>query len=52
MTVLPNQIASVNRRYRLPLGVGWEFGRLIHDRAHLTAAVTELVRPLLFRVWL
>jgi hypothetical protein len=37
-----NQSASVNRRYRLPLGVGLEFGRSSHDRAHLTAPVTEL----------
>ena len=41
---LSNQGASVNRRYRLPLGVGWEFGRVIHDSAHLTAPVTELCR--------
>ena len=40
----PNQIASVNRRYRLPLGVGLDFGRGSHERAHLTAPVTELVR--------
>ena len=39
-----NQIASVNRRYRLPLGAGGEFGRVIHDSRHLTAPVTELCR--------
>ena len=39
-----NQIASVNRRYRSPLGVGLEFGRVRHDSRHLTAAVTELHR--------
>ena len=41
---LSNQGASVNRRYRLPLGVDLEFGRDSHDRAHLTAPVTELCR--------
>ena len=41
---LSNQGASVNRRYRLPLGVGLDFGRVIHDSAHLTAPVTELHR--------
>ena len=41
---LSNQGASVNRRYRLPLGVGWEFGRASHDSAPLTAPVTELCR--------
>jgi hypothetical protein len=41
---LSNQGASVNRRYRLPLGVGWEFGRVSRDSAHLTAPVTELWR--------
>ena len=44
MITPPNQIASVNRRYRLPLGVGLEFGRVFHDAAHLTAPVTELCR--------
>ena len=41
---LSNQGASVNRRYRLPLGVGLDFDRGIHDSAHLTAPVTELCR--------
>ena len=41
---LSNQGASVNRRYRLPLGVGLDFDRLSHDSAHLTAPVTELCR--------
>ena len=40
----PNQIAPVNRRYRSPLGVGGEFGRVIHDSAGISAVVTELVR--------
>ena len=39
-----NQIASVNRRYRLPLGVGLDFGRSSHDSRPLTAPVTELCR--------
>ena len=42
-TKRPNQSASVSRRYRLPLGVGLEFGRVLHGWAHLTAPVTELV---------
>ena len=37
-------IAPVNRRYRSPLGVGGEFGRVIHDSARPSAAVTELHR--------
>lgn len=37
-----NQIASVNRRYRHPLGVGLGCGRVLYDSAHLTAPVTEL----------
>ena len=41
---MPNQSASVNRRYRSPLGVGLDFGRVRHDSARLTAAVTELCR--------
>ena len=41
---LSNQGASVSRRYRLPLGVGLDFDRVIHDSAHLTAPVTELCR--------
>ena len=41
---LTNQGASVNRRYRLPLGVDLGFGRGSHDSAHLTAPVTELRR--------
>ena len=40
----PNQIASVNRRYRSALRLGLEFGRGSHDSAHLTAPVTELCR--------
>ena len=39
-----NQIASVNRRNRLPLRVGLEFGRVIRDSRPLTAPVTELCR--------
>ena len=41
---LSNQGASVNRRYRLPLGVGLEFVCASHDSAPLTAPVTELCR--------
>ena len=41
-TLIANQSASVNRRYRLPLGVGLDFARDSHDAAPLTAPVTEL----------
>lgn len=48
---LPNQIASVNRRYRLPLGVGLDLDRGSHDPAHLTAPVTELSLGPIESVW-